>query len=660
MENTGRTAEARSASPAPDEGAWRRRLAALLLGAFFFLSLLEFPAYVASTELDPSWAQALGHLYKTRAQAGIDYIFTFGPLGTFTTSAYDTDLFWQKFAWEIALKAMLAALLVCTILSLRSRAEQIGAALLCCAAPLYVEAIYLFGMYAVLRDVVLDAKLPAWSIVWRCAFVALLSCTKFNLMLYALAGGAAVVGALLLEKNFRSVALLVESVVLAFCVIWAASGQSLANIPEYFRTSLELSSGYTEAMSIWPSRFGRRMQIVLAALIIVSLAASHLISLWGAADRKRQLGAATLTLLAAFMLWKHGFVRQDNHEARFFSFMLVAPFLCWSGETTNVRTRRIRAALAFTPALMAFIGFLPMDFTPLKDPSYVLTRLSGLRQNLGMLLKPYALRESLEKQRSVLLEKNALPNVKAYVGSASIDSLSDFQGVLLLNGFNWTPRPVMQSHATVRPSLLDANAAYFRGPRAPEFLLLHLRAIDERFVATEDGAVLLEILTRYRPHMIEGDYLLLQRQKSATPPVPKLLAEKELRLGEPFNMTSYAGKIVFARVDAGYSAYGKLFQFLFRAPEMWLEVSGATTSRSWRVVPAMLSSGFLLQPALENHSFLLPVYQHDHSNDLKSITLRGRPNWQRHFNSSVRVRLFEIPREAIVTIENPDLLNYRH
>ena len=36
--------------------------------------------------------QALGHFYRTKAQAGIDYVFTYGPLGYFATDVYDAQL----------------------------------------------------------------------------------------------------------------------------------------------------------------------------------------------------------------------------------------------------------------------------------------------------------------------------------------------------------------------------------------------------------------------------------------------------------------------------------------------------------------------------------------------------------------------------------------
>ena len=46
--------------------------------------------------------QALGHFYRTSAQAGTDYVFTYGPLGYFATEVYDGQLYWQRYLWELA------------------------------------------------------------------------------------------------------------------------------------------------------------------------------------------------------------------------------------------------------------------------------------------------------------------------------------------------------------------------------------------------------------------------------------------------------------------------------------------------------------------------------------------------------------------------------
>src|SRR5262249_51285703 len=50
---------------------------AALLAVIFFLSNVLLPSVVASTGLDDSWSQALGHAFRQQWRAGVDYVFTY-------------------------------------------------------------------------------------------------------------------------------------------------------------------------------------------------------------------------------------------------------------------------------------------------------------------------------------------------------------------------------------------------------------------------------------------------------------------------------------------------------------------------------------------------------------------------------------------------------
>src|SRR5262249_44569475 len=84
----------------------------LAFGLAFWLTLLIFPAAVTGPDLDGSWGLCLAHFLKTRAQAGPDYAFTYGPLGYLAAYAYDADLFAVRVAWELSVAALFAGLVV--------------------------------------------------------------------------------------------------------------------------------------------------------------------------------------------------------------------------------------------------------------------------------------------------------------------------------------------------------------------------------------------------------------------------------------------------------------------------------------------------------------------------------------------------------------------
>jgi hypothetical protein len=72
-----------------------RLLHGLLFGCLW-LALLDFPRLVAAQRIDESWNRCLGHFVSNRSQCGVDYVWTYGPLGYFVHPVYVADLFWWK------------------------------------------------------------------------------------------------------------------------------------------------------------------------------------------------------------------------------------------------------------------------------------------------------------------------------------------------------------------------------------------------------------------------------------------------------------------------------------------------------------------------------------------------------------------------------------
>src|SRR6185436_3594654 len=93
----------------------RLRLAVLALSAVgLWIALLRLPSIAAGSGFDDAWLLAFAFFLKHSAQAGRDYVFTYGPLGYFMQRSYDGDLFAAKYAWEIVVKGIFTAIaLVC-------------------------------------------------------------------------------------------------------------------------------------------------------------------------------------------------------------------------------------------------------------------------------------------------------------------------------------------------------------------------------------------------------------------------------------------------------------------------------------------------------------------------------------------------------------------
>jgi hypothetical protein len=205
-----------------------------------------------------------------------------------------------------------------------------------------------------------------------------------------------------------------------------------------------------------------------------------------------------------------------------------------------------------------------------------------------------------------------LPKIKALVGDADIDMVSNVQAMLFLNGLHWAPRPVFQSYPAFTPKLLDVNQEFYRGSRAPRFVLFQLSPIDGRFPATEDGGVLFELLRRYRPAVEEKGYFLLQRLESADSeesPSPLRTVEWTTRLGEVVPVFLMPGEYLTASFRFRLRPGGKLLHVLYRNPLLYVNLLLSDgSSRRYRLVPGLAAHEFLLNPLVENSEDFVGLY----------------------------------------------------
>ncbi len=149
-----------SAVRSEDEGgkSLSLRLSFFLL---LWISLLDLPHNIASVGNDTSWQRCLGYFLTHRFQCGVDYVWTYGPLGYFVNIVYDTDLFWWKYAWELAVKFALTWILLRWARLLCAgwmRATFLGLVLYFLAGS--VDTLYLFCL-------ILMGLLPLRDAGWR-------------------------------------------------------------------------------------------------------------------------------------------------------------------------------------------------------------------------------------------------------------------------------------------------------------------------------------------------------------------------------------------------------------------------------------------------------------------------------------------------------------
>ncbi|MCD6404803.1 MAG: hypothetical protein J7M19_03145 [Planctomycetes bacterium] len=644
-----RIARAVNAIFAPKEPVTARWAPGVLFVALVLWgSLMAFPERPAGNTLDPSWQQALAHAAKNNLQAGVDYIFTFGPLGRFMdniyeghgfyfTVLYDPDIFYSQIAWEVVINLFLAGVLIAVTLRLPGALQK--AVFLLVAAvilPVSKDALYLFSIVAVTLPAIRESRrftVTAAALL----FLAVVALMKFTFFTLACIAVLAVFVWMCKRRSWKAGIAVIAAYAVFLALAWIAAGQALWNLPQYVRGSLEITRGYSEAMALE----GSSWQVILAVCILALAAGQAVIS---CLVRPLELGrfAAAAVVAAAFAVaWKTGFVRQDLHAFIFFVFAAGAAFLI-AGPVSGRRLRRTVGVMMWVQVLAATLGIFSsgriMGYGPSNFIGIWNARVVG---NVKTLLSPAATRNELDRRLREMQREFDLPRIRAAVGNTTIDLFSYEQGVVFLNGLTWHPRPVFQSYSAYTPALLAANAAFFEGDDAPRFVIFKLEPIDERFPAMEDSGALKVILRDYAPLFAEGGYLLFEKCAAAgRAEGGKVLLEREVGFNEPVDISTLDGKCLLLGLDIGYSASGKMRKFFYKAPPVFLDVRTADgQTYKFRIIPAMARSGFVIRPFFRGQEDLLGWYTGADLPRIVSFAVVLRPRDRRYFRERVAVTL---------------------
>lgn len=549
------------------------------------LALVRLP-HAPEPGLDPSYWQVLVQAHRAGLRFGPEVAYTYGPLG-FLCSPFASDgvpalaMLWRTLG-VLALAATLVAL--SRPLPPLRRGLLWAALVALCSDEL---ALLVCGALLVVGWLLPPRRAPAWQLVVATLWLALFAHVKLTLLLQATCGVGIASAAWLLRGDRRRALGVPAGFVAAFVAAWALAGQSLGDLPTYLLHGWQISSGYDRAMGVnhvpW--------HVWTAGHVVLGLLASSAgLALRGAEGRRRPPVVLYLAAVC-FMAWKHGFVRADGHVAGFFVTTLL---LSLALPPHLGRTRLLDAcALACLTGLALFDG--PQV---LRLPGAVSERLSAgatAVASLGRYGDELAAREELVRAAQ------RRPDLQELVGRGTIDMLGFQQSVLLMNGLEHRPRPVFQGYAAYTPALLRLNQAFFRSPRAPEFVLARLETIDGRFPTQDDALVLAELRLRYDVvHQTLEDALLRRRAAAPAGELEReLVFERRVAPGEEVHLPAERDVALWLQVDARPTLRGRLRTLAASEARLELVVTGHDgRSRSHRLIPAMASEGFLVQPLI--------------------------------------------------------------
>jgi hypothetical protein len=619
--------------------------------ALTWLSTIYFGAPTASDALDPSWSQSLAYAFKHHFQVGVDYLFTYGLLGHFfhSQSSYDADLFYTFIAWQIITGLFLAIIFVIRASQIESKIDKFIYFFLIVVVlssfpddPRYFLGITACVILAITPPPFFKHNLLRYTMLVGLVllFFAVVSLTKFTHFVLASVGVFSI-SIVVWHIYSRKLALIMPLAFIIFLLaVWLLSGQSLLNLPVFIINSLQITSGYSDAMSI-----GFNLtEITLAMASIMVLMILLFIKPW----KFERFVIAGMIFFSIFLAWKAGFVRHDAHSLTFFTFAVLVPFFIeyscpekFRAQTSEVSKtsevfwgqntfRALRYIAIFTAISGLFVVGKTINYTPNNFIAHWSQRIVN---NFTTLVNLADFKAKQDKIVDKLKQQYHLPKIRAQVGQATVDIFSWDQGVLLLNGLNWHPRPVFQSYSTYTPSLLAINGDFYASEQAPEFVIFKLQMIDGQFPLMNDNEALKILLRDYQPVLTEKGYLLLKRIPRESVLAGETLLTKDIKIDEPIDIRALSEKQLLLSIDIRKSWLGYMSSVLYKLPPIFIEIEATDGSKiSYRIIPGMTQSGFVINPLILYQADLVNWYTESALKRVATLRVVVKPySWLQYF-----------------------------
>lgn len=524
---------------------------ALLVAA---IALIAWPVrwYPVTAGLDASWAFAVNAAHAQGWIFGRDVFFTYGPLAWLALPMDIGTNLMQGIAFQVFCWLSFTGLVDWLVFSGRIGPKRLLGFAVCLLAGWRTFHFYdyvgpeLFLAFLALLLLGAAAVEKRWQAFHTASWGigVLLLFVKFTagiMVLSAVVLFAA--GAALRDRRIalRSVAAAAIGGTLLFAGGYLLYFPSTAALFRYVRTGLEVSSGYSAAMTS-PGPPG---PLIMALAVVVSWVVLTA-GLYRSRDRAFPIALAFIGPL--FLIFKHSFVREPLHVGMIFAFTpLLLAIVVLFGETS----RRDRLFLA--PALtIAAAGCLTLAATsaPTRAP----------------------------------LAIDRLPvEITSAIGSRQVAIFPYECAYAAANDLNFRPFPVLQSYSAYTPYLDGLDAAFLKdGRSAPPLVLFEWKSIDGRHPLLDVPATALALYRNYDLETAAAGYLLLRRRSAPRFAGARLVETRQLDLGQAFIFPPGRHPLI-ARIHLRLTPFGNLRKLLFRIP--------AVTMTGFRVPPEVLEDG---------------------------------------------------------------------
>lgn len=596
-----------------------------------WLTLFDIP-FPPQPELDSSWQQIMSLAIVRDWEFGRDIIFTTGPLSFLNQPFVLSETLTAKLLWESFGKLILCLTLGMALVRLPWWRKLAVWSLIIVYTWLFSDTFYLFLVTTLLIGWLVPSGTNPWKIALALAILVILSQVKFTYLLLASAGILAASAAAGIRREWWRAITLPFGYGAGFVLLWELVGQNASRLPAYLWTSWETATGYPWAMGSNEST----PVFACGAIAAVALGIHILLMMRRPHEQAAFWSIGLVGGLASLLAWKHGFTRADGHVLGWFFTAIL--FACTLPHWMQARGLARWSAWIIPVAMGG--AWLAEPRLMALTPEMSVSRVASAWR---VICAPQTFVRHWHEMEASNRKNAALPQLQSEVGQSTIDNFNYEQGILILNGLNYQPRPIPQGYSVYTPRLQSINRAFHESTRGPEYYLWSVSTIDNRFPPCDDAPLWSDLPERYSLRFTEGRYALLRREATRKfTTTTKLVFERSAAMGADISLPQENTGRLWLKVTAAPSILGRA-RALFYKPSVlnFRTVDAVGRETHHRMLPKACHAGFLVYPIVENQADLLDYMERHPTPKLRNLRIEAPPGEAKYWNDA-HIQLYEI------------------
>lgn len=409
----------------------------------------------------------------------------------------------------------------------------------------------------------------------------------------------------------------------SYVLFWIAAKQNISNLPIYWKTSLDITAGFSQAMSIEALNYWY-IYVLAGALLIFGCIYELIVALKNKYIHYSEICNIMLILFFNITLFKYGFGRHDLHQIVYIGFNCLM-FAAYQNmfRKMNAVKHDIKAG---TILIVSFIGLYVSTVSVLNNYSYIdllkYSSYDNITKNYTMLLEcSFKSDEKKDIQMQVNINNAKLPRIQSVVKDSYVDIYNFETNYIWYNKLNYLPRPIFQSYQAYTDILMKYNVDKLYSEKKPEYILFKVQCIDGRMPLSDDALWVRHVLENYQ-YLFEEKGVMLFKAKTINEQnntTDKKIKNIFVKWGEVIPIPNENN--IYIKADIDYTLLGNIANILWKTPSIYAELTMNDDKKEYvRIIPKMIKEPMLISEFINSNELLIKHLQNKENKRVKSIS----------------------------------------